>query len=79
MQAGKADDKRTILSDSQIAAIEKFQQREFEINKQLKEVRKNLRSDIETLGIKVKTINIALMPLLVGIGGIAYGLRRKRS
>jgi len=79
LQAGKADDKRTILSDSQIAAIEKFQQREFEINKQLKEVRKNLRSDIETLGIKVKTINIALMPLLVGIGGILYGIRRKRS
>jgi len=79
LQAGKADDQRFILSDSQRAAIERFQQQEFEIKQQLKDVRKNLRSDIERLGIKVKAINIALMPLLVGIGGIVYGLRRKRS
>jgi len=79
LQAGKTEDQRFILSDSQRAAIERFKQQEFEIKQQLKQVRKNLRSDIERLGIKVKTINIALMPLLVGIGGIVYGLRRKRS
>jgi len=79
LQAGKTADQQFILSDSQRAAIERFQKQEFEVKQQLKDVRKNLRSDIERLGFKVKAINIALMPLLVGIGGIAYGLRRKRS
>lgn len=79
LQSGKEADQRFILSDSQRAAIERFQQREFEIKQQLKDVRKNLRRDIESLGVKVKVINIALMPLLVGIGGIIYGIRRKRS
>lgn len=79
LQAGKTEDQQFILSDSQRAAIERFKQQEFEIKQELKQVRKNLRSDIERLGIKVKAINIALMPLLVGIGGIVYGLRRKHS
>lgn len=78
LQSGKEADQRYILSDSQRAAIERFQQREFEIKEQLKDVRKNLRSDIESLGIKVKILNIALMPLLVGLGGILYGILRKR-
>lgn len=77
LQAGKAEDQQYILSDSQRAAIERFQQREFEIKQQLKDVRKNLRRDIEQLGIKVKAINIALMPFLVAVAGVVYGLRRK--
>ena len=79
LQAGKTEDQRFILSDSQRTTIARFQQQEFEVKQQLKDVRKNLRRDIERLGFKVKVINIALIPLLVGIGGIAYGLRRKRS
>jgi ABC-type uncharacterized transport system involved in gliding motility auxiliary subunit len=79
LQAGKEADQRYILSDSQREAIARFKQREFEIRQQLKDVRRNLRSDIERLGVQVKTINIALLPLLVGIGGILYGTRKKRS
>jgi ABC-type uncharacterized transport system involved in gliding motility auxiliary subunit len=44
----------------------------------LKEVRKNLRGDIEKLGGRVKFVNIALMPILVCLAGVAFGLRRKR-
>ena len=47
------------------------------INRELKDVRKNLRRDIEHLGFKVKLANIVLMPVIVGLVGIIYGLRRK--
>lgn len=79
LQAGKTEDQRFILTDQQRKEIERFKEKEFEIKQQLKDVRRNLRADIERLGFKVKAINIALMPLLVGIGGIIYGLRRKRK
>jgi len=79
LQAGKEADQRFILSDSQREAIARFQQREFEIKQQLKDVRRNLRQDIESLGIRIKILNIALLPLFVGIGGILYGTLRKRS
>jgi len=79
LQAEKDEDQRFILSDQQRKAIESFRREEFRISQELKQVRKNLRRDIEVLGIKVKMINIALAPLLVSIAGIAYGIRRKRS
>ncbi|MBL7077924.1 MAG: Gldg family protein [Kiritimatiellae bacterium] len=79
MQNQKESSQRFILSPQQQAAIAQFRQRELEIKKELKEVRKNLRRDIEMLGIKVKTINIALMPLLVALGGVGYGLARRKK
>ncbi|MDP6490703.1 MAG: Gldg family protein [Kiritimatiellia bacterium] len=79
MQNQKESSQRFILSPQQQAAIAQFRERELEIKKELKEVRKNLRRDIEMLGIKVKAINIALMPLLVALGGVGYGLGRRRK
>jgi len=79
LQAQKDDRQQFILSDQQRKAIEGFRKREFEIKQELKEVRKSLRRDIERLGIQVKVINIALMPLLVALAGIVYGVRRKRN
>lgn len=79
LQAEKDDQQRFILSDEQRNAIESFRKEEFQISQDLKEVRKNLRKDIEVLGIKVKAINMALMPFIVSIIGIVYGIRRKRS
>ena len=77
MQMRKANNQRTILSKEQKEAIERFQKDEQQIKKELKQVRKSLRSDIEQLGIKVKTVNIVLMPLLVALAGVAYGIYRK--
>ncbi len=78
LQNQKETSQRFILSPQQQAAIEQFHARELEIKKELKEVRKNLRRDIEMLGIRIKAINIALMPLLVALGGVGYGLSRRR-
>ena len=61
-----------------IEAIARFRMEEIRINRQLKDVRKNLRSDIEQLGYKVKFINLALMPICISLVGIVAGFRRKR-
>lgn len=78
LQTGKDQDQRFILSPAQADEIEKFNEKVFETRQQLKEVRKNLRKDIEALGLKLKFINIAAVPLLVGAFGIVRGLRRRK-
>ena len=79
LQDEKDQGQKLILSPEQEAAIKRFQEEELRINRELKDVRKNLRRDIEQLGFKVKLANIALMPILVGLGGVIHGLRRKRK
>ncbi len=75
----KDADQRFIMSAEQEAEIEKFKEKKRNINKELKQVRRNLRADIEALGNKIKVINIALMPLLVAFAGIGYGLYRRKK
>ena len=79
LQQQKSGSQKLILSRQQQEAIERFRATEVDINRQLKEVRKSLRKDIDTLGVWVKTVNIAAIPLLVIIFGVTRnGLRRKR-
>ncbi len=68
-----------LLSEEQEAEIRKFKEEKVRINRELKIVRRNLRSEIESLGNKVKFANIFLMPFLVAIVGIAYGLHKRRK
>jgi len=77
LEATKDKSQRFILSDQQKKAIENYKSQELQIKKELKLVRKNLRRDIERLGMKVKVVNMALMPVLLAISGIAFGLYRK--
>jgi ABC-type uncharacterized transport system involved in gliding motility auxiliary subunit len=78
LQAEKDQSQRFIMSDKQREAIANFRKEEIRIKRDLKDVRKNLRRDVERLGVQVKVANIALMPLLVSLGGISYGLWRRR-
>ena len=77
LESGKDQNQRFILSPEQEDAVAAYRRQEIEIKQKLKGVRKNLRHDIEQLGVTVKIINIALMPLLVGFAGAAYGWRRR--
>ncbi|MBN1557915.1 MAG: Gldg family protein [Lentisphaerae bacterium] len=79
LQTQKDESQRFILSKQQREAIERFKEEELQIQRRLKDVRKNLRRDIERLGIRVKMINIALVPVLVALGGVLYGMYRKRK
>jgi ABC-type uncharacterized transport system involved in gliding motility auxiliary subunit len=81
LQTGKQTDQKTLLSPEQQAEIKKFQENEATINQQLKEVRKNLRLEIDSLQNTFKWIDIAGMPLVVTLVGLALAVvkRRKRA
>ncbi|MEE4112298.1 MAG: Gldg family protein, partial [Desulfobacteraceae bacterium] len=70
---------RAILSEEQEQEIARFQEEKLRINKELKTVRRNLRAEIEQLGTTVKFVNIFLVPLLIGLGGIIYAITRRRK
>ena len=70
---------RAILSEEQEQEITRFQEEKLKINKELKTVRRNLRAEIERLGATVKFVNIFLVPLLIGMGGIVYAITRRRK
>jgi ABC-type uncharacterized transport system involved in gliding motility auxiliary subunit len=62
----------------QKSEIEQFQQRRLAINKELRDVQHQLNAEIDALGLRVKVINIVLMPALVMLIGLFYGWRRVR-
>jgi ABC-type uncharacterized transport system involved in gliding motility auxiliary subunit len=70
---------KAILSEEQEQEIARFQEEKLKINKELKIVRRNLRAEIEQLGTKVKFINIFLVPILIGLGGVIYAFMRRRK
>jgi len=78
MQASKDKSQKTILSEPQRRAILEFQKKEAQIKKDLRQVQKDLTRDITQLGIKVKVINIGLVPVLVCIAGVGFWLYRRR-
>src|SRR5438105_13848916 len=67
-----------ILTPEQQAELERFRKRVAETRLELKEVRKNLRQDAEALVFWTKVVNIALMPILVALAGLAIALIRRR-
>ena len=77
-KAGSAPGGAQILSPEQQAEIERFRRTVAESRLALKEVRKNLRQDAESLVFWTKVINIALMPLLVALFGLLFALLRRR-
>jgi len=67
-----------ILSPEQQAEVESFRQRAADTRRELKEVRRELRSETEALEFWTKVVNIGAMPLLVALAGIAIALVRRR-
>ena len=80
LQKEKKGGERFILSKEQQDEIVKLRKSQAETRKQLKNVRKELTADIDSLGLRLKIINIALVPVLVVLFGLLRGyLRRKRA
>lgn len=79
LQQQKSGNQRLILSQEQQSEVELFRKQQADTRVQLKNVRKNLNREIETLGRTVKIINIGLIPLLVIAFGIFRGVRRKKD
>jgi len=78
LQQQKTGTERLILSKEQQSELEQFRKTQAETRKQLKGVRKNLNKEIESLGLTLKVVNIALIPLLVIGLGVFRGIQRKK-
>lgn len=82
LQRQKDEKQRYILSPQQARELEGVRSEVLKYKTELKQVRRNLREDIEALGMKLKAINILLVPLLVafaGVGWATYRVRRRTN
>ncbi len=80
LQSGKQEGQRFILSPQQQEELANFRKKEGEAKTQLKEVRKKLRADIDSLENRIKWLDIAAMPALVALAGLAFAvIKRRRS
>jgi ABC-type uncharacterized transport system involved in gliding motility auxiliary subunit len=67
-----------ILSPEQQKELENFRKKEAEARKELKLVRRNLRTEIDALETRLKWFNIAAVPAIVALFGIGLALHRKK-
>jgi ABC-type uncharacterized transport system involved in gliding motility auxiliary subunit len=74
LQTKKEKGQKYILSPEQQAEVAKFKKREADAKKDLKEFKKQLRKDEDSLETRVKWINIAAMPFLVAIFGVTMAV-----
>lgn len=71
-----------ILSAEQEAELQRFRDERLRIRKELRDVQHELRKSIESMEDWMQFLNIGLMPILVGVTGLAVGMyrvRRKRA
>jgi len=77
LQSQKDKNQKFILSPEQEQEIASFRQEQIKTQRDLKQVRKNLREGIEQLGVKIKVINILLVPVLVAGAGLLFAWHRR--
>ncbi|MEW9624178.1 GldG family protein [Rhodanobacter geophilus] len=78
LQPGKGGGHAGSVGTEQRSEIEQFRQRQLAINKELRDVQHQLNAEIDALGLRLKVINIVLVPVLVALLGLLYGWRRMR-
>jgi len=79
LQESRDDKQQMVISPEQAAEIENFRNIRFETQRELRSVRRNLREDIERLGVQVKAFNMAFIPALVAGYGLLRGWRRRKG
>ena len=78
LQKQKTGNDRMILSREQQEEIAQFRKVQADTRRQLKNVRKELTADIDSLGLMLKVLNILAIPALVIFFGIFRGLKRRK-
>ncbi|MEO5560489.1 MAG: Gldg family protein [Dokdonella sp.] len=78
LQGAKAKDQAQILSPEQKSELDNFLKRKLEIRKELRQVRRQLDAEIESLGTRLKLINIVLIPLLLTLAALAFAWWRRQ-
>jgi len=75
--AGEGSNQFTLRIDPE--ALKEIQAKELDKRKQIREIRKQLRSEIDLIQLKIKLANIGLMPMLVIIFGIGFFIRKRKK
>lgn len=73
-----------VMSAKEREAVEKFRAEMLDTRRELREVKRALSADIDKLDGWLKFTNIALVPLMIAVGGLGYSLvraagRRRRT
>jgi ABC-type uncharacterized transport system involved in gliding motility auxiliary subunit len=79
LQGKKEAGQRFVLSKEQQEEIERFKAQKAKANQDLKRVRRDLDQEINSLKNRLRWLNIAGMPLIVTVAGIALGISRKQK
>ena len=67
-----------LLADKDKQTIESARTEMIGVRRELRDVKLALRQDIDRLGGWLKFFNVAAIPLVIGIGGLAVGLAQRR-
>jgi ABC-type uncharacterized transport system involved in gliding motility auxiliary subunit len=67
-----------LLSDKDKQTIEAARTEMIGVRRELRDVKLALRQDIDSLGGQLKFFNVAFIPLVIGLGGLAIGLARRQ-
>ena len=78
METRSGEGGQILLSDKDRQTIDGFRKEMIDVRRELRGVQADLRRDIDRLDGWLKFFNIAAVPLLIGLGGIAVGLSRRR-
>ena len=73
---GEGQNQFTLSIDPE--ALKDIQKKELEKRKQIREIRKELRSEIDFIQLQIKLANIVSMPALVIIAGIIFFVRKRK-
>jgi ABC-type uncharacterized transport system involved in gliding motility auxiliary subunit len=79
LQNAKTEDNKLVLSAAQKREIENFKLEQIEFKRQRRNVRKNLRQDVERLGTILTILNMTVVPILVLLFGLYVYVRRSQG
>ena len=79
LQKTRAGAQTATMSPEQQVEVENFKKKAIETRRDLKELRKNLRVESESLQFWTKVVNIGLVPLLVVLLGFGLAMARRRK
>ena len=68
-----------VLTEKDRQEIEKFRADLVATQRELRHVKRELRKDIDRLDGVLKFVNIAAVPLLIGLAGVGWAYRRRRT
>ncbi len=79
MLQGKQPGQQVILSDEAKQEWQRVQTKRAEVREALRQERRNLRKDIDSLQTRLQWTNILLMPLVVAVAGVVLALIKRQK